>query len=96
MPAYVIAGVTDARDQEALVEYRRRNTDVVAAYGGRFLVRGGAHEILEGDWQPLRLVVIEFPTAAAAREWYESEEYSPLRAMRRGASDTDIVLVEGV
>jgi uncharacterized protein (DUF1330 family) len=96
MPAYVIAAVTEARDQEALVEYRRRNTDVVAAFGGRFVVRGGAHETLEGDWQPLRLVVIEFPTAAAAREWYESEDYAPLRELRRSASDTDIVLVEGV
>ena len=96
MPAYVIAAMTEARDQEALGEYRRRNTDVVAAYGGRFVVRGGAHETLEGDWQPVRLVVIEFPTAAAAREWYESEDYAPLRELRRRASDTDIVLVEGV
>jgi uncharacterized protein (DUF1330 family) len=96
MPAYVIAAVTEARDQAALVEYRRRNTDVVAAYGGRFVVRGGALETLEGDWQPVRLVVIEFPTAAAAREWYESEDYAPLRELRRRASDTDIVLVEGV
>jgi uncharacterized protein (DUF1330 family) len=96
MPAYVIAAVTDARDQQKLVEYRRRNTDVVAAHGGRFLVRGGAQETLEGDWRPLRLVVIEFPTAAAARDWYESEDYAPLRELRRSASDTDIVLVEGV
>jgi uncharacterized protein (DUF1330 family) len=96
MPAYVIAAMTDARDQQALAEYRRRNTDVVAAHGGRFVVRGGAQETLEGDWHPLRLVVIEFPTAAAAREWYESEGYAPLRDLRRSASDTDIVLVEGV
>jgi uncharacterized protein (DUF1330 family) len=96
MPAYVIAAVTDARDQQALAEYRRRNTDVVAAHGGRFVVRGGAQETLEGDWHPLRLVVIEFPTAAAAREWYESEDYAPLRDLRQSASDTDIVLVEGV
>jgi uncharacterized protein (DUF1330 family) len=96
MPAYVIASVTEARDQDALIEYRRRNTDVVAAYGGKFVVRGGVHETLEGDWDPVRLVVMEFPTAAAAREWYESPEYAPLRELRRGASDTEIVLVEGV
>jgi uncharacterized protein (DUF1330 family) len=96
MPAYVIAYVTEARDQEALLEYRRRNTDVVAAHGGRFLVRGGAHETLEGTWDPLRVVVIEFPDAATARGWYESEDYAPLRALRRRASDTEIILVEGV
>jgi uncharacterized protein (DUF1330 family) len=96
MPAYVIACVTDVRDQEALVEYRRRNTDVVAAHGGRFIVRGGAHETLEGDWSPIRVVVIEFPDAAAARGWYESDAYAPLREMRRGASDTEIILVEGL
>ena len=96
MPAYVIAAVTEARDQDALAEYRRRNTDVVAAHGGRFVVRGGRHETLEGDWDPLRLVVIEFPDAETARRWYHSDDYAPLRELRRRASDTDIVLVEGV
>lgn len=96
MPAYVIASVTDARDAAKLAEYRRRNTDVVAAHGGRFLVRGGAQETLEGDWAPVRLVVMEFPDAAAARAWYESDEYAQLRDLRQSASDTDIVLVEGV
>lgn len=96
MPAYVIAAVTEARDQDALVEYRRRNTDIVAAHGGRFIVRGGDHQVLEGGWDPVRLVVIEFPDAAAARGWYESDEYAPLKELRRGASDTDIVLMEGV
>jgi uncharacterized protein (DUF1330 family) len=96
MPAYIIACVTEARDQDALLEYRRRNTEVVAKHGGRFVVRGGERETLEGDWAPLRVVVIEFPDAAAARGWYESEDYAPLRALRQGASDTDIILVEGV
>jgi uncharacterized protein (DUF1330 family) len=95
MPAYVIAAVTEARDQDALVEYRRRNTDVVAAHGGRFVVRGGAHETLEGEWDPLRLVVIEFPDAETARRWYDSDDYAPLKELRQAASDTDIVLVEG-
>ncbi len=96
MPAYVIAAVTEARDQDALLEYRRRNTDVVAAHGGRFVVRGGAHETLEGDWDPVRLVVIEFPDAESARRWYHSDDYAPLRELRQAASDTDMVLVEGV
>jgi uncharacterized protein (DUF1330 family) len=95
MPAYVIASVTDAWDQEKLVEYRRRNTDVVAAHGGRFIVRGGEQETLEGDWSPLRLVVMEFPDRDAARAWYESEDYAPLRELRQAASVTEIVLVDG-
>ena len=95
MPAYVIADVRAVRDQDALIEYRRRNSDAVAHHGGRFLVRGGAAEVLEGAWDTLRMVVIEFPDAQAARAWWASEEYAPLKAMRREASDTNIVLVEG-
>jgi len=95
MPAYVIADVREVRDQDALVEYRRRNTDAVANHGGRFVVRGGGIETLEGAWEPLRMVVIEFPDTEAARAWWESEEYAPLKQLRRDASDTNIVLVEG-
>ncbi len=95
MPAYVIANVTEARDRDALAEYRRRNTATVAQHGGRFLVRGGEQETLEGDWPGVRIVVMEFPDAAAARAWWDSGEYAPLKELRRGASDTDIVLVEG-
>jgi uncharacterized protein (DUF1330 family) len=96
MPAYAIASVTEARDQDALVEYRRRNTATVEAHGGRFLVRGGAVEVLEGAWSPLRVVVMEFPDMAAARAWYASDEYQAIAPIRQGASDTDIILVEGV
>ena len=96
MPAYVIAAVTDAWDQDKLAEYRDRNTEVVAAHGGRFVARGGAHEVFEGDWNPLRLVIIEFPDMDAARGWYESDAYAPLRELRRSASDTDIVIVDGI
>jgi uncharacterized protein (DUF1330 family) len=95
MPAYVIADVRAVRDQDALVEYRRRNTDAVASHGGRFIVRGGEAELLEGTWDTLRMVVIEFPDTDAAREWWESEEYAPLKQIRRDASDTNIVLVVG-
>ena len=95
MPAYVIADVRAVRDQDALIEYRRRNTDAVANHGGRFAVRGGEAELLEGTWDTVRMVVIEFPDTAAARAWWESEEYAPLKEIRRGASDTNIILVEG-
>ena len=95
MPAYVIADVREVRDLDALIEYRRRTTDAVAHHGGRFLIRGGETTLLEGDWPTQRIVLIEFPDAAAARAWWESEEYAPLKAMRREASDTNILLVEG-
>lgn len=96
MAAYVIADVRDIRDADALVAYRRGNTDSVARHGGRFLVRGGEARLLEGTWDTLRMVVAEFPDAAAARGWYESEDYAPLKALRRQASDTNIILLEGV
>ena len=95
MPAYVIASVTEAHDQATLEEYRRRNTDAVASHGGRFLVRGETIEVLEGSWDPLRLVVIEFADMAAARGWYESKDYQAITPMRQSASTTDIVLVAG-
>jgi uncharacterized protein (DUF1330 family) len=95
MPAYVIAVVKDAWDQDKLVRYREGNTEVVAEHGGRFVARGGAMESLEGDWDPKRIVVIEFPDMGAARAWYTSDGYAPLRELRRSASVTDIVLVEG-
>jgi uncharacterized protein (DUF1330 family) len=95
MPAYVIAYAGDVRDQAALEEYRRRNTDAVASHRGRFLARGGAVEVLEGPWDWERCVIMEFPDADAARAWYRSEEYAPLKAMRQAASETQLILVEG-
>jgi len=95
VPAYVIGDVREVRDPDALAEYRRRNTDAVARHGGRFVVRGGELEVLEGEWPTTRMVVIEFPDLAAARGWYESDEYAPLKALRRQASDTNLVIVEG-
>jgi uncharacterized protein (DUF1330 family) len=95
MPAYVIAVVKDAWDQDKLVQYREGNTKVVAEHGGRFVARGGEQLSLEGDWEPKRIVIIEFPDMDAARGWYESDGYAPLRELRRSASVTDIVVVEG-
>jgi uncharacterized protein (DUF1330 family) len=95
VPAYVIASVTEAHDQEALAEYRRLNTESVARHHGRFVVRGGAIEVLEGGWDPLRVVVIEFADLAAARAWYESDDYQAIAPLRQGASATDIIAVEG-
>jgi uncharacterized protein (DUF1330 family) len=95
MPAYVIADV-DVSDPARYAEYRQRVPATVAAYGGRFLARGGAHEVLEGNWQPHRVVVLEFPSLEQARRWHESEEYREPKAIRVAASRTNAIIVEGV
>lgn len=96
MPAYVIAIVTETHDEEALAEYRRLNTAAVAAAGGHFLVRGGALEVLEGDWDPRRVVVMAFDDLEAARAWYTSDAYQAARPLRLGASTSQLLIVEGV
>ena len=95
MPAYVIADVT-VTDLPAMEEYRKQVPATLAKYGGRFLVRGGAHQTVEGDWKPTRLVVIEFPSLADARRWYDSEEYRAPKALRMRAGRTSVVIVDGV
>jgi uncharacterized protein (DUF1330 family) len=95
MPAYVIAfqRAPDVNAQQ-LQEYRAANGPLVERHGGRFAVRGGAIDALEGA-PPDRVVVIEFPDAAAARAWYDDPEYVEIRALRQAAADTDLVIVEG-
>ncbi len=68
----------------------------VEKYGGKFLVRGGQVQTLEGDWKPRRIVVTEFPSIEQARRWYDSEEYRALRALRSRTARGSVVLVEGV
>jgi uncharacterized protein (DUF1330 family) len=68
----------------------------VAAYGGKFLVRGGTVEAKEGGWSPKRVVVLEFASLAQARKWYDSPEYAPLLAMRLKSASTKLVFVEGI
>jgi uncharacterized protein (DUF1330 family) len=94
MTAYVIADI-DIHDQDAYREYSALVPDTLRPYGGRFLVRGGAFETLEGDWRPRRVVVLEFPSADHARRWYGSQEYAAPMAMRHRASTGKLVLVEG-
>lgn len=95
MAAYIIVDLT-VTDQPAMDEYRKRVPATVAQYGGRFLVRGGAHETVEGDWKPNRVVVLEFPSLAQAKRWYDSEEYREPKAMRLRAGRANMIMVEGV
>jgi uncharacterized protein (DUF1330 family) len=88
--------VVDARssDPQRMAEYRRLAQLAVEHYGGRYLVRGAPYETLEGSWQPQRLVVLEFPSMAAARTFYDSPEYRAAREARAGVSDFDMLLAE--
>lgn len=95
MAAYVIADI-ELTDPVAFEAYRERVPATIAQYGGRYLVRGGRHETLEGSWRPHRLVVLEFPSLEAARRWYDSPEYREPKALRQRASRGHVVLVEGV
>jgi len=94
MAAYVIAD-TDIHDHKTYDEYKRQVLPIIAKFGGRFLVRGGPHKVLEGQWRPHRIVVIEFPDMAAIQAWYNSPEYAPLLRLRQPAAIDRLVAVEG-
>jgi uncharacterized protein (DUF1330 family) len=95
VPAYVIANV-DVRDPEAYEEYRALVPATIAEHGGHYLARGGATEVSEGDWEPKRLVIVEFPSVEEARAWVRSESYEPVKAIRHRTADTQLVIVDGV
>lgn len=95
MPAYLIADI-DVRDSEAYAEYRRLAPATIEKYGGRYLVRAGATEVLEGDHRPARLVVLEFPNMATLKRWYDSEEYRALKTLRQRVTSSMIFAAEGV
>lgn len=95
MVAYVINDM-EVTDPQGLEEYKKLSPATVAQYGGRFLARGGPMEVLEGTWQPKRLVILEFPSLAQAKAWLESPEYAPARKLRQQASRSNMVVVEGV
>lgn len=95
MAAYIHANV-EVTDPVAYEEYRRQVPAVIAAYGGRYLARGGAVEVLEGDAQPQRQVILEFPDMASLKAFYHSAEYRPLIAIRQRASKGTLIAIDGV
>lgn len=95
MVAYVIVEV-DVTDPEGYEEYKAPAAANVLASGGRYRVRGGKTEVLEGDWQPTRLVVLQFDSIEQAKAWYNSEEYEPLKGIRQRTTNSRMILVEGV
>lgn len=95
MKGYVIVDVsiTDPVEYDA---YRKLTPAAVEAYGGKFIVRGGQTVSLEGDWQPERVVVLEFPSVAIAQEWWRSAQYTEAKVIRQRSAITKMLIVEGV
>ena len=95
MSAYVIADV-EVIDSAGYEAYRQQVPATIAAFGGRYLVRGGAFKVLEGDWSPHRCVILEFPNMAQLKAWYGSPAYVPLRAIRERTTKSKLMMVEGL
>ncbi len=95
MSAYVVVQVR-VTDPEQYGEYKRLVLPTVEAYGGRYLVRGGSIETLEGDWDPGRLVILEFPTSERAKAWWNSEEYRVPKGLRHSAANSRLLVADGI
>jgi uncharacterized protein (DUF1330 family) len=95
MPAYLIAEHL-VRVPEIFEEYKNKVVPMIERYGGRYLTRGGSHEILDGTWNPTRVVIVEFPDMATLRAWFESPEYQPLIELRRRAGTDVVMAIDGV
>ena len=95
MAAYVVVEI-DVLDQDRYAMYKELAPSSIAAYGGRYLVRGGQVETLEGAWLPKRLVILEFPSMDQAKAWWSSTEYEEAKALRQAVTHSEMIVVEGV
>ena len=95
MPAYMIVNL-EVHDPAAYEAYKANVPALIARHGGEYLVRGGHLEVLEGRWHPHRLVLLRFPNSTAVRAFMDDPDYAPLKALRQGVADTDMVVVEGI
>jgi uncharacterized protein (DUF1330 family) len=94
MPAYVVVQIT-VNDPVAYERYKELAPPAIAAYGGRYLLRGGSVKTLEGGWNPGRFVILEFPDREHAQSWWDSAEYAEAKALRYACADSEMILVEG-
>lgn len=94
MPAYIIVEI-DIHDPEQYEQYKKLTPASLLPYNGKFVVRGGETETLEGDWQPKRIVVLEFPSKDLAKQWWSSKEYAPAKNLRQRSATTKMILVQG-
>ena len=95
MSAYIISNL-DVHDEAELADYVKNAPASIARYGGKYLVRRGKVDSLEGAWSPKALVILEFPTRAQAKAWYESAEYRALRETSFKGASRDLILIDGV
>jgi len=95
MSAYIIVEV-EIKDAKEYEEYKKLVPPTLAAYGGKFMVRGGKVETLEGGWNPKRIVILEFASANKAKAWWGSPEYSKAKKLRHRTADSKMIVVEGV
>ena len=95
MPAYVIAHI-DVKDPVRYEDYKKMSPASIQKFGGRFIARGGQAEVLEGTWQPKRLVLLEFPSVEVAKRWWASEDYRPAKELRQATSVGDMIVLEGI
>ncbi len=95
MPGYVIADV-EVTNPELFEEYRKLVPATVEAYGGRYIVRGGDSEVVEGEWTPNRTVIIEFESFEQAKAWHSSEMYAGPKQMRIDSTNSSVIIVDGV
>lgn len=93
MPVLLIADI-DVKDAEAYTAYREANPDIVNQFGGRYLSVGGDVKVLEGDWEPRRTIIIEFPDMASLDAFYDSEAYAAVRPIRWASADSRMVAIE--
>ena len=95
MPAYVIVEI-DIHDPAGYEKYKKLAGATVEKYGGKYIIRGGRTEVLEGDWTPKRIVVLQFDSPQHAKDWLDSEEYREPRKMRHRTARTNMILIEGM
>jgi uncharacterized protein (DUF1330 family) len=95
MPAYLIANV-EIKNLDKIKEYLSATPKILKKYSGRFLVRGGELWIAEGNWNPQRLVVVEFDSFEKAKEFWNSEDYKPFKELRQSSAYTDMIFVDGI
>ena len=94
MPAYIVVEV-EIHNPAEYEDYKKLTPGSLKNYQGKFIVRGGKTETLEGDWSPQRFVMIQFPTLELAKAWWASEEYAPAKALRQRTASTKMIVVEG-
>jgi uncharacterized protein (DUF1330 family) len=95
MSAYVVVEI-EVHDPVRYEDYKKLAPPSIAAYGGKYIARGGKTETLEGDWAPKRLVILEFPTLEQAKKWHDSAEYRPARELRQKTAKSKMVAIEGL